>query len=146
MLAVNLTKCEFYVQEYIFLCHIVNGSDLQMDPAKVETISKWPVPTKKKEVLAFLGIANYYRRCIENYRCKARPLTKITKHLPFSCGHQQQQAFDELRSRFLSAPILTQFDSTLETIMETDASNQAVAGILSQFHIINRAMQLHPVE
>ena len=117
-----------------------------MDPAKVETISKWPVPPKKKEFLAFLGFADYYRRFIENYRCKARPVSKITKDLRFSCGHQQQQAFDELRSRFLSAPILTQFDPTLETIMETDASNQAVAGMLSQYHIINGAMQLHAVE
>ena len=60
-LAVNLTKCEFYVQEYICLCNIVNGSDLHMDPAKVKTISKWPVPTKKKEVLGYLGFTNYYR-------------------------------------------------------------------------------------
>ena len=58
----------------------------------------------------------------------------------------QQQAFDELRAQFLSAPILTQFDRTLETIMETDASNQAIADILSQYHVVNGRKQLHPVE
>ena len=58
----------------------------------------------------------------------------------------QQQAFDELRAQFLSAPILTHFDRTLETIMETDASNQAIAGILSQYHIVNGCQQLHQVE
>ena len=117
-----------------------------MDPAKLEPMFKWPVLTKTKEVLAFLGFANYYSRFIENYSARARHLIDLTKYVPFSCGHQQQQAFDELRTRFLSASILTQFDRTLETIMEPDASNQAIAGILSQYHIVNGAKQLHAVE
>ena len=56
------------------------------------------------------------------------------------------QAFNELQARFLSAPILTQLDRTLETIMGTDASNQALAGILSLYHVVNECKQLHPVE
>ena len=65
-LVVNLTKSEYHVHETIFPGHIVNRSQVQMDPTKLETMSKWPVPTKKKEVQAFLGFANYYRRFIEN--------------------------------------------------------------------------------
>ena len=117
-----------------------------MDPAKLETMSKWPVPTKKKEVQAFLGFANYYRPFIDNYSAKVRPLIDLTKDVRFSCGHRQQQAFDEQRTRILCAPILTQFNRTLETIMQTDASNEAIAGILSQYHIVNGATQLHPVD
>ena len=145
-LAVNLTKSEFHVHETIFLGYIGNGSQVPMDQARLKTMSKWPVPTKKKEVQAFLGFANYYRRFIENYSSKARPLIDLTKDVLFSCGHQQQQAFDEVRTRFLCAPIFTQFDHTLETIIETDASNQAIAGILSQYHIDNGAKQLHCIE
>ena len=55
----NLTKSEFHVHESIFLSHIVNGSQVQMDPAKLETMYKWLVPTKKQEVQAFLGFVNY---------------------------------------------------------------------------------------
>ena len=117
-----------------------------MDPSKLETISKWPIPTKKKEVQEFLCFANYYCRFIVNYSAEARPLIDLTKDVPFTWGHMQQQAFEELRAWFLSAPILTQFDRTLETIMETDASNQAIAGILSQSHVVNGYRQLHPVE
>ena len=117
-----------------------------MDPAKLETMFKWPVPTKKKQVQAFLGFANYYRLFIGNYSAIARPLIDLTKDVQFSCGYQQQQAFEELRTGFLSAPILTQFDCTLVTIIVTDASNQAIAGNLSQYHIGNGAKQLHPVE
>ena len=43
-------------------------------------------------------------------------------------------AFDELKQAFQEAPILAQFDQTLRTILETDASNQAISGVLSQEH------------
>ena len=124
----------------------MNGQQVKMDVSKLETMSKWPIPTKKREVQAFLGFANYSHRFIVNYSAKACPLIDLRKDVPFTWAHTQQQAFDELRARFLSAPILTQFDRTLETIMETDTSNQAIAGIVSQYHIVNRYKQLHPVE
>ena len=136
-LAVNLFKSEFHVNETIFLRHVINGQEVKMVPSKLETMSKWPIRTKKKEVQAFLGFANYYRRFIVNYSAKARPFIYLTKDLPFTCGHTQQQACNELQARFLSAPILIQFDRTIETIMETNASNQAIAGILSQCHVGN---------
>ena len=88
------------------------------------------MPTKKKEVHAFLGFANYYRRFIENYSTMARPLIELTKDVPFSCGHQQQQAFYELSTGLLCAPILMEFNCTFETIVESDASNHAIACIL----------------
>jgi len=83
-LAVNLTKSEFHVQETLFLGHIINGQQVQMDPTKLEAMSKWPTPTKKKEVQAFLCFANYYRRFIANYSGKARPVIELTRDVPFS--------------------------------------------------------------
>ena len=106
-LAVNLAKSEFHVKETMFLGHIINGQEIRMDPTKLETMSQWPIPTKNKEVQAFLGFTNYYRRFILNYSTKVHPLIDLTKDVPFSWGHEQQQAFDELRERFLSTPILT---------------------------------------
>ena len=103
-LAVNLTKTEFYVHETIFLGHILNCSQVQMDPAKLEIMYKWPVPTKQKEVQAFLGLRNYDSRFIKNDTAKARPIIDLIIHVPFSWGHQQQQAFDELSTRFLCTP------------------------------------------
>ena len=83
---------------------------------------------------------------MENYSSKERPLIDLTKDVTSTCGHQPQQSFDKLRTRFSSAPILTEFDRTLQTIMETDASNQGNAGILSHNNIVNIAKQLHAVE
>ena len=108
-------------------------------------MSNWPIPTKKKEVQEFLGFANYYRQFILKYSAKARTLIDLTKDVLFTWGHTQQQVFDKLRAQFLAAPILTQFDRTLETIMETDAHNQTLAGILSLYHVIKECKQLPPV-
>ena len=77
---------------------VINGQEVKMNPSKLETMSKWPIPTKKKEVQAFLGFANYYRRFIVNYSAKARPLMNLTKDVSFTCEHTQQQAFDKLRA------------------------------------------------
>ena len=79
----------------------------------------------------FLGFANYYRGFIINYNTEACHLIDLTKDVLFTCEHTQQHGFDKLWARFLSAPILTQFHRTLKTIMETDASNHAIAGLLS---------------
>ena len=108
-----------------------------MDPSKLETMSKRCIAPKKKEVQVFVGFANYYGRFIVNYIANASPPINITKDVSFTQGYTQWQAFDELQVQFLSASILTQFDRTFETTMETDASNLAIAAILSQYHIVN---------
>jgi len=83
-LAVNLTKSEFHVKETLCLGHIINGQQVQtLDLTNLEAMSKWPTPTKKKEVQAFLCFANYYQRCIANYSGKARPLIDLTRNVPF---------------------------------------------------------------
>ena len=66
-LAVNLPKSEFHKHEVIFLGHIINGNEIRMDPAKLDTIAKWPTPTKKKELQAFLEFANHYQHFISTY-------------------------------------------------------------------------------
>ena len=78
-LTINLLKSKFHVKETIFLAHVINRQVVKMDPSKLETMSKWPIPTKKMEVQAFLGFANYYRRFIVNYSAKARLLINLTK-------------------------------------------------------------------
>ena len=86
-LGVNLLQSEFHVEETIFLENVINGQEVKMDASKLETMFKWLIPTKKKEVQGFLGFANYYRCFIVNYSAKSRPLIDLTKAVPFTCGH-----------------------------------------------------------
>ena len=83
-LAINLEKSEFHQKEVNFLGHIINSRSIKMQSNKVNAILQWQPPMKKKEVQAFLSSANYYRRFIHNYSAKVKPLTELTKDVPFS--------------------------------------------------------------
>src|SRR5258706_12387461 len=83
-LAVNLEKSEFHKKKVKFLGYVINGTEIKMQEEKVNAIQNWPTPTKKKQVQAFLGFANYYRCFIRNYLAKVKPLTELIKDIPFS--------------------------------------------------------------
>lgn len=57
-------------------------------------------------------------------------------------GKEARKAFFALKERFLTAPILTHFDAGQPICVETDASDFAIAGILSQ---VQEDKQWHPV-
>jgi hypothetical protein len=65
------------------------------------------MPTVLKEVRAFIGFANFYRRFIQDFATLARPLHDLTKKdVPWQWHPEQQQAFDVLKQRFCKEPIL----------------------------------------
>ena len=79
-----------------------------MDPAKVARVSKWLALTNRKEVQSFLGFVNFYRRFIEGFSHIARPLFDLTKsNSIFKWTDKEKMAFDTLRNRITSTPILT---------------------------------------
>ena len=55
-------KCSFGQKNVKFLGHVISPEGVQPDPAKIEAIKENPVPRKVKEVRAFLGLANDYRK------------------------------------------------------------------------------------
>jgi len=104
-----------------------------MDPAKITMIIEWPIPKKSCDVRTFLGFGKFYRRFIQDYSHLARPLTQLTKKgTQFILSDLCQAAFERLKEAFTTAPILIHFDFDKEIVVETDASNIASAGILSQ--------------
>jgi len=104
-----------------------------MDTSKIQTILEWPVPTTVREVLSFLGFANFYRRFIKEYSKVAAPLTDITKKdQAFDWTTDAQEAFDELKRRFTTQPILVMFGPSKPITVETDASDKALGACISQ--------------
>ena len=125
-------KCEFFTTSTTFLGFVVSTSGISMDPGKVSAITEWQSPSSVKELQSFLGFANFYRRFIEGYSGKVKPLTKLlSKNSTFEWGLEQENTFQALKHSFCSAPILRHFDPDLETILETDASDTTISGILS---------------
>ena len=72
-------KCCLCSQQVEFLGHIVSPEGVSKDPKKIEKVANWPVPTYKRDIQQFLGLANYYRRFIKDFARIARPLHKLTE-------------------------------------------------------------------
>jgi len=110
---------------------------------KVKCILEWPEPRKVKDIQSFLGFANFYRCFINNYSAITIPLTRLTrKGLPWNFTEDCRESFNKLKQAFTSAPILTHWTPDCPLIVETDASDYALAAILSQY---TSDGELHPV-
>ena len=127
------SKCEFGKEEVEYLGHVVGGGKLRMDPGKLSAVEKWPTPKTVRDIQSFLGFANYYRRFIQGYAGIAATLTALTKKdLPWRWGPEQQCAFDTLRDKLTSAPVLQFPNPSKPFILTTDASDYAIGGVLTQ--------------
>jgi hypothetical protein len=126
-------KCAFEQKEIDYLGVIVGGNTLKMDPKKIEGVASWKEPTTVTEVRKFLGFTGYYRYFVPNYSKIARPLLDLTKKsTPWHWEERQQQAFDELKDRMCSKPVLKQPDFTKKFYLQVDASAYGVGAVLSQ--------------
>jgi hypothetical protein len=133
-LQIDVHKCEFETTRTKYLGLIVSPGGIQMDPAKVKTIRDWLPPPSLKDLQKFLGFANFYRRFIRDFSKIAAPLNRLLlKTTPWHWGEEQQLAFIDLKTAFATAPVLAMFDYTRRTILETDASDWASGGVLSQY-------------
>ena len=142
-LYVKAEKCEFHQASVSFLGFIISKNQLQMDPEKVKAVVEWPVPLDRKQLLRFLGFANFYRKFIRNYSSVAAPLHALTSSkVKFSWTPEADQAFERLRVRFTTAPILTLPDPERQFIVEVDASDVGVGAVLSQISADDT--KLHP--
>ena len=127
----NAKKCEFDKSQVEYLGYLVGADGIKMNPKKLATVSDWPVPRTLRDVQAFLGFTNFYRRFIDRYAEKALALNALTKKdtRGFTFTPAAGESFESLKSAFLSAPVLRHFDPTLPSTLMTDASDFAIAGI-----------------
>ena len=132
-LCLKPAKCQFHMEEVAFLGFIVGSNGVRMDPSKVEAITSWPAPESVHDIRVFLGLANFYRRFIQNFSKVAAPITELLrKNRKFRWTSEAQTAFNSLRTSFTTAPVLRHFNPSLPTILEADASDYAVGAVISQ--------------
>lgn len=131
-------KCEFLKKEVVFLGHVITENGVKPNPEKIKSIVNYPIPKNVKEIQAFLGLCNYYRRFIEDFASIAKPLTDLTKkNKPFQWTENQQYSFETLKEKLTVKPILQYPDFNKPFNLSTDASSYAISGILSQGEIPN---------
>jgi len=145
-MCVEIDKYIFDAKEVPFLGFLVSGKGLRMDPEKAKSIVDWPRPTNRKEVQQILGLWNFYRRFIPGYAEIVSPITDLLRgtETTFQWGKAQEAAFLKIVILFTSGKtsILRHYDPDRAALVETDASDFAIAGILSQKFEDGK---LHPV-
>ncbi|MBW0537345.1 hypothetical protein O181_077060 [Austropuccinia psidii MF-1] len=95
--------------------------------------SQLPPPRNLRDLQSFLGFANFYHHFIKNYSKKISSLTSfLKKDSHFPLNEEALRQFHQLKEAFTIAPILSHFDPSLPTIVETDASDYALGAVLSQ--------------
>lgn len=140
-LKLQLKKCHFAESSLTFLGHVISDKGIQPDNEKIKAILDFPVPSDVSSVRSFLGLTGYYRKFVEHYATIATPLHDLLqKDTPFNWTSDCQSAFETLKSRLVSAPILCHFDNNLPIVLHCDASNRGLGAVCS--HFINK--EEHP--
>jgi hypothetical protein len=130
---IKLKKCTFGERNVGFLGHIVGRDGLKMDPKKVEKVKDLKAPKNVTGVRSVLGLCSYYRKFVKDFSKTAKPLNELLKkEKGFEWGEIQQKAFEELKQKLTSTPVLSLPDFSKPFVIECDASGVGLGAILMQ--------------
>jgi len=131
-LFVKPEKCRWKVKEVEFLGVVIGPGGVKMQKEKVDSVLSWLTPRSTKDVQKFMGLANYYRRFIQDFSRVAKPLNMLVgKDRKWKWEEEQQKAFKELKRRFTTEPVLAVPDRDQEMRVEADVSDYVTEGTLS---------------
>ena len=132
-LTFNPQKCHFARREVTYLGFNINEEGIKPDPKNVEGIRNFPIPRRVRDVRSFLGSLNYYRKQIPGFSLLAKPLNRLlSKGVKFVWSEEHQVAFDALKEKLMTAPILAYPRSELPYTLITDASDYSIGYSLFQ--------------
>ena len=129
----KFSKCEFWLTEVGFLGHVVSASGVSVDSEKVEVVISWERSKYVFDIRSFLGLAGYYKRFTEDFSRLATPMTRLTqKEVKFVWDDLCERAFQELKRRLTSTPILIVPERGQRYIVYCDTSNGELGSVLMQ--------------
>ena len=132
-MTVNKEKCIMEMRDIKFLGYCISENGIKPNQELIQKILNIEVPKNRKQLDSFMGLVNYYRRFVDHYADKVEPLNALrNKSTIFNWGTRQQEAFTELKRILSVPPVIAIFDPKRRSILTTDASQNAVAGILTQ--------------
>ena len=163
----NPEKCTWFATSLSYLGFEISAEGIRCSKEKVQTVSDWPIPTTVKQVKQFLGLCSYYRKFIDKFAHISTPLHALTKgykkqknashRLTTKWLPEHQLAFEALKNKLITHPVLRWPDFTKPFILIPDASGFAIGGVLAQEHedgihpvayesrVMNKAEQRYPV-
>ncbi|PKI58591.1 hypothetical protein CRG98_021054 [Punica granatum] len=127
-----LKKCVFKRSEVLFLGYVVVDDGLRVDSSKVEAVRQSPRPTSITEVISFHGLASFYKRFIPHFNSIMAPLTDCMKGGKFEWIEGAETAFQKIKKRLTTAPILVLPDFQQPFELHYDASKVEIGAVLRQ--------------
>ena len=124
----------FVLQQSIsYLCYVISGARVAINPKKIVAVANWSVPKSVKEHRGFLGLTGYDRKFIRHFGLLAKPLTVLLrKNSIFKWTSVHDQSFQALKSALSSAPVLALPNFSQPFCIETDASIDGIGAVLTQ--------------
>ena len=132
-LKLNPGKCCLFQKKVQYLGFEVSEEGIDTCKSKVKAVVDWPVPKNLTEVRSFLGTCSYYRKFVKDFAQIAKPLFFLTeKNRPFVWDEETQKAFETLKNKLTSSPILAFPNEDDPFIIDCDASAVGLGCVLSQ--------------
>ncbi|GAB9477812.1 hypothetical protein Gpo141_00014967, partial [Globisporangium polare] len=129
----NLKKCIFCAPEIPVLGSYVSAQGVRADPEKIASICSWPAPRGPKELRQWLGLANYLHHYAKDFAAVIHPLSQmLKKDATWEWRQEHQDAFDEIKTRLSTAPVLAMADHAKAFHVVCDASDFAIGCALMQ--------------
>merc|ERR1711893_274924 len=126
-------KCELCRDKVEYLGHTVSPEGVGTKDDLIEKVQNWDTPRTVRQVRQFLGLCNYYHPYVESYSEIVEPTIRLTdKGAKFVWTPQCQEAFETLKVKLTTAPILGFANTEDPFILDTDASDVAMGAVLSQ--------------
>ena len=124
----------FVMTNIKYFGYVIDLARIHVNPEKLHMLKDWPIPQNIHELRFFHGLANFYRRFILGFSHIAWPLNQLTKgngKTVFKWTSTQQQAFEQLKNKLGTAPVLVLPDLHRPFEIETDASNYALVAMIT---------------
>lgn len=132
-LMLNLSKWEFGKGSVRYLGQQVGQGQVRPSNVKVAAILSFPIPSSRRDLRHFLGMAGFYRRFCKNFSSVAAPLTNLTSpRTSFIWTNECQQAFNSIKGLLCCAPVLAAPNYSAPSKQEVDASGVGAGAVLLQ--------------
>lgn len=75
----NFSKCEFWLDQVVFLGHVVLDEGISVNLSMIKAVLDWQRSKIVKEVQSFMGLVRYYKRFVKGFGRATRLLTTLMK-------------------------------------------------------------------
>ena len=127
-LTFNKDKCEFSTTRLKILGSVVENGTIKPDPERLKPLLDLSPPQNPKQLRRTMGFFAHYSKYISNFSSKLRPLSQTTS---FPLSTEAVTAFDSLKEDVKNS-VMGAVDVSVPFVLETDASDHTLAGILNQ--------------